>query len=193
MKASITLLVAVPGLTAAQRMSDALPSCAADCLNNGIESATDCALDDADCICEVDNYRNTYDAATACVLQACGAARSLGNCFHPSFCILSAKYVNEITSSDEVLPAAAKFCSDVTGGATAPPVDESASSTEAPTAASKTTREAEVSGETPSSSETQTGTVSNSESSGTDEPDEAGSIGPINMLGMIALGLAAVF
>merc|ERR1712000_66684 len=171
MKASVHLLVAIAGLTAAQRMSDALPSCAADCLNNGIESATDCALDDADCICEVDNYRNTYDAVTACVLQACGAARSL----------------------DEVLPAVAKFCSDVTGGATAPPVDESAPSTTAPTAASKTTREAEVSGETPSSSETQTGTVSNSESSGTDEPDEAGSIGPINMLGMIALGLAAVF
>merc|ERR1712169_53108 len=113
--------------TAAQRMSDALPSCAADCLNNGIESATDCALDDADCICEVDNYRNTYDAATACVLQACGAAKSL----------------------DEVLPAAAKFCSEVTGGATAPPVDESAPSTTASSATSKTTTESEASAGTP--------------------------------------------
>jgi hypothetical protein len=89
MKASVHLLVAIAGLTAAQRMSDALPSCAADCLNNGIESATDCALDDADCICEVDNYRNTYDAATACVLQACGAAKSLGRCIRPLFWFLA--------------------------------------------------------------------------------------------------------
>lgn len=78
MKASVHILAAMACLTGAQKMSDALPACAADCLNSGIESATNCALDDGDCICEVDNYRNTYDSATACVLQACGAAKSLG-------------------------------------------------------------------------------------------------------------------
>jgi hypothetical protein len=79
MKTSAYMLTAMACLATAQRMSDALPSCATDCLNSGIESATKCALDDGDCICEVDNYRNTYDAATACVLQACGAAKALGS------------------------------------------------------------------------------------------------------------------
>lgn len=66
------------GLATAQRMSDAVPDCAVECLEDGIQSATDCALDDGDCVCEVDNYRNTYDVIQACVLLACGAARSLG-------------------------------------------------------------------------------------------------------------------
>lgn len=72
------ILGAIATLASAQSMSDSLPDCAVECLETGIESATDCALDDGECICEVDNYRNTYDASTACVLQACGAAEALG-------------------------------------------------------------------------------------------------------------------
>lgn len=78
MKASVQILAFFGCLATAQRMSDALPECAVECLENGIESATDCSVDDGDCICEVDNYRNTYDVSQACVLQSCGAARSLG-------------------------------------------------------------------------------------------------------------------
>ena len=77
------ILAAVATSAAAQRMSDSLPDCAVDCLEQGVEAATDCALDDGDCICEVDNYRDTYDASTACVLQACGAARALGKSNSP--------------------------------------------------------------------------------------------------------------
>ena len=75
------VLLAVAGAAAAaaaQTMVDALPECAADCLAEGIKGATDCALDDSLCICEVDNYRNTYDASQACVLMSCGAEKSLG-------------------------------------------------------------------------------------------------------------------
>lgn len=78
MRASTLAFGAMVTLAAAQRMSDSMPECAVECLEDGIESATDCALDDGDCICEVDNYRNTYDSSTACVLQACGAAAALG-------------------------------------------------------------------------------------------------------------------
>lgn len=78
MRASPLLLGALATLVTAQRMSDSMPDCAVECLEDGIESATDCAVDDGDCVCEVDNYRNTYDSSTACVLQACGAAKALG-------------------------------------------------------------------------------------------------------------------
>lgn len=78
MRASTIVLGTVVTLVSAQRMADSLPDCAVDCLEKGIESATNCSVDDGDCICEVDNYRNTYDASTACVLQACGAAKALG-------------------------------------------------------------------------------------------------------------------
>ncbi|KAK0385294.1 hypothetical protein NLU13_7770 [Sarocladium strictum] len=182
MKASLPLVVvsALAGFTAAQSMADALPSCATDCLNAGIKSATKCALDDAKCICEVDNYRNTYTAATACVLQACGAAKSL----------------------DEVLPAAAKFCNEVTGGATAPPVDESAPSTTASAAAAAAETSQATTATSASVSEAATQTTSKSAdpttesasaASSTDKADAAGSIGPMNVFAMVALGLAAVF
>ena len=66
------------GLVAAQKLSDSIPECAVKCLEDGVSSATNCSLDDSQCICEVQNYRDTYDAAQACVLKACGAAKSLG-------------------------------------------------------------------------------------------------------------------
>ncbi len=78
MRASTILLGALATLASAQSISDAVPDCAVKCLQEGIGAATDCAVDDGDCICEVDNYRSTYDASNACVLQACGADRALG-------------------------------------------------------------------------------------------------------------------
>lgn len=92
-------------------------------------------------------------------------------------------------SLDEVLPAAAKFCSEVTDGATAPPVDESAPSTKTSAATSTTSGASHTNGQTPAATED----VKSSEPSGTDEPDAALSLGSMNIFGMIALGLAAIF
>ncbi|PNH39738.1 hypothetical protein VD0004_g7181 [Verticillium dahliae] len=89
-------LLALAGLVAAQTQSllESVPECARECLGDAVKNGTPCDLSDADCICEPDNYRNTYTVGQACVLQACGAVRSI----------------------EEVLPAAAGFCAAVTGG-----------------------------------------------------------------------------
>lgn len=79
MKASLVLLAAAAGLTsAAQVMTDVLPECSHECLKKGISSGSNCKLEDSECLCEVNNYRNIYSAAEACALQACGAAKSIG-------------------------------------------------------------------------------------------------------------------
>lgn len=186
MKTTICVLAAMACFATAQRMSDALPSCAADCLNSGIKSATKCSFDDGDCLCEVDNYRNTYDAATACVLQACGAAKALGSLI-PSLCLVEHMLIR-VVFPDEVLPAAAKFCSEVTGGATAPPVDESAPSTTLSAVTSTTATDSKTTTQTPAP----TGTAEGNESSGTDEPDAAPSFKPTSIFAIIAVGLAAL-
>ncbi|CRK35623.1 hypothetical protein BN1723_014995 [Verticillium longisporum] len=89
-------LLALAGLVAAQTQSllESVPECARECLGDAVKNGTPCDLSDDDCICEPDNYRNTYTVGQACVLQACGAVRSI----------------------EEVLPAAAGFCAAVTGG-----------------------------------------------------------------------------
>lgn len=69
------------GLVAGINISDSIPACAVKCLENGVTSGTSCSLTDNDCICEVQNYRDIYSVAQACVLQACGAAKSLGPYF----------------------------------------------------------------------------------------------------------------
>ncbi|KEY69577.1 hypothetical protein S7711_06206 [Stachybotrys chartarum IBT 7711] len=152
------IVAGLAGLATAQRMSDAVPDCAVECLEDGIQTATDCALDDGDCVCEVDNYRNTYDVIQACVLLACGAARSI----------------------DEVLPAAAGFCSSVTDGATAPPVDDSPSPTTAVTSSS---------GASQTPAPTTSEPTAESTPSPTDEPDAASAVGPAGAVGLAALGL----
>ncbi|CAM1501262.1 Fc.00g104240.m01.CDS01 [Cosmosporella sp. VM-42] len=162
-----TVIFTVFGLAAAQKLANSIPKCAVECLEKGVSSATDCSLDDSACICEVDNYRDTYDAAQACVLQACGAAKSL----------------------EEVLPSAAAFCSDVTEGATAPPVDDSASAT---ASASKSTATGVTTASAGGNSTTTTGTADASIPTTTDQPDGAAAMGSIGGLGMLALGVLAV-
>ncbi|KAF3356257.1 hypothetical protein VdG1_06351 [Verticillium dahliae VDG1] len=55
-------LLALAGLVAAQTQSllESVPECARECLGDAVKNGTPCDLSDADCICEPDNYRNTY-------------------------------------------------------------------------------------------------------------------------------------
>lgn len=77
MKAAFVLF-AIAGLASAETMFDALPECSHDCLTKAIKGSSSCKPEDNDCLCEVENYRNIYTGAQACVLQACGAAKSVG-------------------------------------------------------------------------------------------------------------------
>ncbi|RMJ18046.1 hypothetical protein CDV36_002307 [Fusarium kuroshium] len=158
MKAAFVVL-AIAGLASAaeKTMFDALPECSHDCLTKAIKGSSDCQPEDSDCLCEVDNYRSIYSGAEACVLQACGAAKSV----------------------EDVLPAAAQFCYEVTGGATAPPVDESAS---VKATGSATTKASES-----------TGTPEAAATSSTASPDGAAAMGSIGGFGMMVLGLLAAF
>ncbi|KAM0268867.1 hypothetical protein ACHAQH_009907, partial [Verticillium albo-atrum] len=70
-------ILALAGLAAAQTLIDSVPECARECLTDALKNGTPCELTDSDCICEPDNYRNTYTVGQACVLQACGAVRSI--------------------------------------------------------------------------------------------------------------------
>ncbi|KAJ4315432.1 hypothetical protein N0V84_008379 [Fusarium piperis] len=157
MKAAFVVF-AIAGLASAadKTMFDALPECSHECLTKSIKGSSNCKPEDSKCLCEVDNYRSIYSGAEACVLQACGAAKSV----------------------EDVLPAAAQFCYEVTGGATAPPVDESASAK----ATGSATKAAES-----------TGTPGAAATSSTASPDGAAAMGSIGGFGMMVLGLLAAF
>lgn len=79
MKAAFVVL-AIAGLASAagKTMFDALPECSHECLTKSIKGSSNCKPEDSECLCEVDNYRSIYSGAEACVLQACGAAKSVG-------------------------------------------------------------------------------------------------------------------
>ncbi|KAI1844475.1 hypothetical protein JX265_010030 [Neoarthrinium moseri] len=87
MKSSVAV-IALAGAAAAGSIGDFVPKCAVGCLEDGVKSATPCAVDDLNCVCIADNYRNTYTAAVSCVLQSCGSDTAVG----------------------EVLPGAAHMC-----------------------------------------------------------------------------------
>ena len=81
---NFVLFLSFAVLGAAQLITDVMPECAVDCITEGVLNGTPCAIEDSDCICEVDNYRNTYSVSQACVLTSCGAAVALGMLFFPS-------------------------------------------------------------------------------------------------------------
>lgn len=84
---------------------------------------------------------------------------------------------------DEVLPAAARFCSEVTDGATAPPVDESPEPTS--TGGQTTTgSESQAPSATPTESEEE------EEPAETGEPDAATILGSTGIVGFAALVLS---
>lgn len=77
MKSSAVLL-GLTGAAVAYTIGDFVPACAVSCLEDGVKSATPCAADDLGCVCVADNYRATYTASVACVLQACGSDVAVG-------------------------------------------------------------------------------------------------------------------
>ncbi|KAM5344519.1 hypothetical protein ACJ41O_013055 [Fusarium nematophilum] len=78
MKAALFVLAVAGIASAAETMFDALPECSHECLEKSIKGSSSCDPEDSECLCEVDNYRSIYSGAEACVLQACGAAKSVG-------------------------------------------------------------------------------------------------------------------
>ena len=85
MKYSVILATAFVAVATAQDLS-AIPTCAVKCINDAVASTTSCTAGDVACICE--NKKAVVDAATACVLDACGFDVAVG----------------------EVLPATDKLC-----------------------------------------------------------------------------------
>ncbi|KAF4977307.1 hypothetical protein FZEAL_6130 [Fusarium zealandicum] len=159
MKFAIFALALAGIVSAAEKtMFDVLPECTHDCLAKAIKGSSDCKDDDSECLCETDNYRNIYSGAEACVLQACGAAKSV----------------------EEILPAAASFCYEVTGGATAPPVDGTAKETNTTGTGVESTATTGTPGAVSDSTETASA-------------NGAVSMGSIRGLGMLVLGLVAAF
>ncbi|KAF1811225.1 hypothetical protein P152DRAFT_66223 [Eremomyces bilateralis CBS 781.70] len=120
MKYQVALLFAA-GIAAAVRITDFTPECADKCLEEAVAAGSPCTVDEAECQCEVDNYRAIYDAGVTCVLTACGGDVAI----------------------NEVLPGAAAFCEEVIGpvatqvpnpgeSSSAAPSSESSAATPAP-------------------------------------------------------------
>lgn len=72
------VIFALATAATAATIGDYVPECAVSCLEDAIKSATPCAVDDLNCICIADNYRATYTAGGACVIQACGTDAAVG-------------------------------------------------------------------------------------------------------------------
>ncbi|WYZ44964.1 hypothetical protein EsH8_VIII_000280 [Colletotrichum jinshuiense] len=182
------VLLATAGLAAAQqKFTDVVPACSIKCLTQAVKDGTKCSsIDDSQCVCEATNYRNIYTVGVACVLQACGSDVAIG----------------------QLLPAAAKFCREVTGGASVPPV-ESASAVVSSAVASLSSAAASLSSvaaattsgvatnATASISISVTPTVGASGTAATvattAQPGAAAAMGPMGAIGMLALGALAAF
>ncbi|KAL0944737.1 CFEM domain-containing protein [Colletotrichum truncatum] len=184
MKYSYVLLAAA-GLVAAQKkFTDVIPACSKDCLIDAVKKGTPCSsIDDSKCICEATNYRNIYTVGVPCVLAACPADVATG----------------------ELLPAAAQFCREVTGGATAPPVESASaavsSAVSSAIASASASASAAASGAASNATASVTGApTASSGSSGTAatvattaQPAGAAAVGSMGAFGMIALGALAAF
>ncbi|SPO02442.1 uncharacterized protein DNG_05115 [Cephalotrichum gorgonifer] len=89
---SITLLITVTAVAAAQKATDYFPECSIDCLEESVSAVSDCSFDDAWCICVQSTYEAITAHGTSCVMQACGSDVAVG----------------------EVLPAAIPYCEAAT-------------------------------------------------------------------------------
>ncbi|OHF02906.1 hypothetical protein CORC01_01664 [Colletotrichum orchidophilum] len=177
-------LLATAGLAAAQqKFSDVVPKCSIDCLTQAVKDGTKCSsIDDSACICEADNYRSIYSVGVNCVLQACGSDVAIG----------------------QLLPAAGKFCREVTGGASAPPVDSaSASASAVVSSAIASLSSAAASASAAASSATASISVTATPTAGasgaaatitsTSQAGAAPTLVSMGALGMLALGGLAAF
>ncbi|KAK1496658.1 hypothetical protein CTAM01_08296 [Colletotrichum tamarilloi] len=183
MKCSYVLLATAGLAVAQQKFTDVVPKCSIECLTKAVKDGTKCSsIDDSACICEADNYRSIYTVGVNCVLQACGSDVAIG----------------------QLLPAAGKFCREVTGGASAPPVDSASASASAvvssaiaslssaaasaSTAASNATASVSITA-TPTAGASSTAAAATTASQGGAAP----ALASMGALGMLALGGLAAF
>ncbi|KAG5973670.1 hypothetical protein E4U58_004608 [Claviceps cyperi] len=89
MKVSAVATAAMAGLVSAQNIFD-IPGCALPCVQTAV-SKTVCFPTDFGCLCSKDNFIAMQAAATACVIEKCGANKAVS----------------------EVLPAIQKLCSAI--------------------------------------------------------------------------------
>lgn len=75
---SFTVLAAIFSTITAQKIADYLPECSLDCLSEARGKVTDCPENDAVCWCVQSNYEAIYNSGVSCVLQECGADKSVG-------------------------------------------------------------------------------------------------------------------
>ncbi|KAK1714290.1 hypothetical protein BDP67DRAFT_489144 [Colletotrichum lupini] len=183
MKCSYVLLATAGLAVAQQKFTDVVPKCSIECLTKAVKDGTKCSsIDDSACICEADNYRSIYTVGVNCVLQACGSDVAIG----------------------QLLPAAGKFCREVTGGASAPPVDSASASASAvissaiaslssaaasaSTAASNATASVSITA-TPTAGASSTAAAATTAS----QAGAAPALASMGALGMLALGGLAAF
>lgn len=77
---------------------DDIPECAIPCLDDAIQSETDCAVDDYPCVCE--NFETIQGVATSCVIEECGPETALNEVL-PAVEALCENAGSEPTSSSE--------------------------------------------------------------------------------------------
>lgn len=114
MKFSLAVLALIASVQAQSR-SD-IPSCALPCLDDAIESETDCKTTDYVCVCK--NFDDVRSKATSCVIDKCGADVAI----------------------NEVLPATEGLCKNPGSGS-----ESGAESSKAETTAAEATTAAETS------------------------------------------------
>ncbi|KAK6220120.1 hypothetical protein QIS74_05622 [Colletotrichum tabaci] len=185
MKYSYVLLATAGLAVAQQKFTDVIPKCSVECLTQAVKDGTKCSsIDDSACICEATNYRNIYTVGVPCVLQSCPSDVATG----------------------ELLPAAARFCREVTNGASVPPVESASaavssaiaslsSAAASASASASASVSAAASGVTTSASVTSAPTAAASGSgaaaTSTAQPAAAAAMGSMGAFGMIALGALA--
>ena len=84
MKFSLAVLALIASVQA-QSLSD-VPSCALPCLDDAIESETDCKTTDLVCVCK--DFDTVRSKATSCVIEKCGADVAI-SMPHLYICILN--------------------------------------------------------------------------------------------------------
>ncbi|KAF9881469.1 hypothetical protein CkaCkLH20_00615 [Colletotrichum karsti] len=174
MKYSFVLLAAAGLAAAQQKFTDVVPECSKECLVEAVKNGTPCtSIDDSKCICEATNYRNIYTVGVSCVLAACGGDVATG----------------------QLLPAAAKFCREVTGGASAPPVGSSSAAVSSAVSSAIASASGAATSATGSLSVTVTPTGSAATAatvaSTTTPAAAAASAGSMGVMGILALGALA--
>ena len=75
--AAALLFLALTGLTVAKKaksssVTDEIPKCAVSCLDTAAQTQTDCTVSDYGCQCQTDNQNKIQDAASPCIISACG-------------------------------------------------------------------------------------------------------------------------